>query len=124
MKDILEPLKYTFTAYFADGMVMTEPKVSTYEESIELLKEVYKHDKKSKLIYFDINDGVFAYGVNMPNGKFGINGTWFSLADDSEYSKRTLIYSIITDSGMISEFVVGYSEMVAGKKLERTIRIR
>lgn len=123
MKDISEPLKYTFTAYFEDGSVLTEPKTSIREESIELLKEVIKYNKKSKLIYFDINDGVFAYGINMPNGKFGINGTWFLLSDDGSEKSKELVYKIGEKDGTIDGFYVGYSVIKDGSKIERTIRI-
>ena len=99
MSTTTQALKYRWTAYFEDGKVMEQPeddRYSKHDDTAEYnpssFRDLLEYEEKSKLIYFDINDGTFAYGVDMPSGRFGINGTWFSLETDESLAKRKLIY--------------------------------
>lgn len=65
---------YQWTGYFEDGLVLEETEDNSF-------KDLLAHISKSKLIYFDINDGTHAYGVDIKTGFFGIQGTWFSIED-------------------------------------------
>ena len=64
--------KYSVTGYFEDGTTLSEEAGNTVEE-------IFGYQDKSKLVYFDINDGTFAYGVDLFQRRFGVQGTWFEL---------------------------------------------
>lgn len=100
MSTVAQPLKYLWTAYFDDGKVIEQPaddRYSKHDDDAEYnpsaFRDLLDYQKKAKLIYFDINDGTFAYGVDLPSGRFGINGTWFEVGEDEHALKdRELIY--------------------------------
>lgn len=100
MSTVKGPLKYTWTGYFDDGKILEQPEDDRYskhddnaEHNPSSFRDLLDHMDKAKLIYFDINDGTFAYGVDLPTGRFGINGTWFSLESLEEpLTDRKLVY--------------------------------
>jgi len=100
MSTVSEPLKYLWTAYFEDGKIISQPEDDRYSKHDDsfthnpsAFRDLLDYEKVSKLIYFDINDGIFAYGVDLPSGRFGINGTWFSIEDqDAPLHSRKLVY--------------------------------
>jgi len=109
-----QPLQYLWTAWFDDGTVIKQPaddRYSKHEDDADnnpsAFRDIIDHQKKANLIYFDINDDVFAYGIDLPSGRFGINGTWFSLEDISNPIKdRKLIYYRTVDKDIVLNTVV------------------
>lgn len=106
------PLKYRWTAYFDDGTVLKQPEDDRYSKHVDgaehnpsAFRDILDHEKIAKLIYFDLNDGTFAYGVDLPSGRFGINGTWFGLEpEDAPETKRKLIYYRVVDRDKVINF--------------------
>lgn len=108
-----ESKKFYWSAYFKDGTVLEEENGAT----LEMLN---KQRRKDTLIYIDLNDGSFAYGVEIATGRFGINGTWFSL--NPKEHKFDKIAPVCEQRG--KDFVIGFKGMSpSGKKIERVIYI-
>lgn len=145
MSTVSAPLKYIWTAYFDDGVILEQPaddRYSKHDENAEhnpsAFRDIIDHQKKAKLIYFDINDGTFAYGVDLPTGRFGINGTWFSLETDDVLKDRKLDYwrgvqrdDVFNPDGSVTEgepyvyaYFFGYTGTNSkGEKVQKVIRI-
>lgn len=139
------PLKYLWTAYFEDGKVMEQPaddRYSKHDDSAEYnpsaFRDLLEYQEKAKLIYFDINDGTFAYGFDFNLGRFGISGTWFSLETEEELKDRKLDYwrgvqrdDVHNPDGTVSEgepyvyaYFFGYTGINSkGEKVQKVIRI-
>lgn len=155
MSTVKAPLKYIWTGYFDDGKVMEQPEDDRYSKHDDAadhnptaFRDLLEYMDKAKLIYFDINDGAFAYGVDLPTGRFGINGTWFSIEDQDEpLTDRKIVYwrevkldrhlipekdeegkvtSIRTedDEPRITAYYFGYEGKNAkGEKVQKVIRV-
>ena len=146
MSTVNEPLKYLWTAYFNDGAVIEQSPDDRYskhddaaEHNPSAFRDILDHEKHAQLIYFDINDKVFAYGIDLPSGRFGINGTWFSIEDQDEpLTDRKLVYyrevvknehvqtdgSIISEEPKVTAYYFGYEGISPqGKKIKKVIRI-
>lgn len=145
MATATKPLQYLFTAYFDDGINVEQgpdDRYSKHDDDAEwnpsAFRDVLERQKEAELLYFDINDGVFAYGLDLRTWKFGINGTWFSLEDPNEpLTDRKLLYYRVTDREYILDkdgvteaetrvaaYVLGYEgKTLAGEKKERVIYI-
>lgn len=144
MSTVNKPLKYLWTAYFDDGKVLEQPADDRYSGHVDgadhnpsSFKDLLDYEKKAKLIYFDINDGSFAYGIDMPSRRFGINGTWFSLPEEEPLEDVRLEYfrtvrrddkiesaNIIEGELYVEYYNFGYSGKNAkGKRIIKTIRI-
>lgn len=152
MSTVNKPLKYLWTAYFEDGKVLEQPADDRYsgyvegaEHNFSSFKDLTDYEKKAKLIYFDINDGSFAYGidfaygVDVPSRRFGINGTWFSLPEEEPLEDIRLEYfrtvkrddqlmndgTIVEGEPEIEYYNFGYSGKNAkGERILKTIRIQ
>ncbi len=150
MSTVKQPLKYLWTAYFEDGVVLEQPADDRYSKHVEgaeqnpsAFKDLLDYTEKAKLIYFDINDGSFAYGIDMPSRRFGINGTWFSLPEEEPLEDIRLEYfrtvkrndkvnfkdgaveSIEEGEPEIEYYNFGYSGKNAkGERILKTIRIQ
>jgi len=122
MIELNQNIKYKFTAYFEDGKVIAQSDKDTLSDTSGSFQSIIDYSKKANLIYFDINDGVFAYGVDLPSGRFGINGTWFlTEKPDDKIIKRDIKYYIDTEH---EEFCFGYTGTTkSGKKIEKVIRV-
>lgn len=139
--------KYLWTAYFSDGKVIEQPqddRYSKHDDSAEhnpsAFRDILDHQELEdvELIYFDLNDGSFAYGIDLPSGRFGINGTWFSLEQhDAPLTDRKLIYyrgvkvdhrigsdGVSVDEPEIEAYYFGYEgKDASGKVVKKVIRI-
>lgn len=141
-----EPLKYLWAAYFDDGAIIEQPADDRYskhddnaEHNPSSFRDILDHEKKAKLIYFDINDQVFAYGVDLPSGRFGINGTWFSMElGDEKLTDRKLVYyremkkdahlhsdgTVTEDDAIVQSYCFGYEgKNSKGEKITKVIRV-
>ena len=143
MSTVKAPLKYIWTGYFDDGKVMEQPEDDRYSKHDDAadhnptaFRDLLEYMDKAKLIYFDINDGTFAYGVDLPTGRFGINGTWFSMEGQNEpLANRKLVYwrqvdqdHILTKDGIeaqeprVTAYYFGYEGKNAkGEKVQKVI---
>lgn len=90
--------KYYWTAYFEDGMVMSEENGADYDEML-------KYRKESDLLYIDLNDGSYAYGVDLRTLRFGVQGTWFDL--DSVPGGYDTVDPVCEEEGE-GKFVLGF----------------
>ena len=149
-----DSLKYLWTGYFLDGKILEQPRDDKYskhdddaEHNPSAFRDLLDYMETSDLIYFDINDGTFAYGVDLPTGRFGINGTWFSIEEQYEpLTDRKLVYyramkqdthlklrkeedgtitdESHTDAPVIESYYFGYEGKNAnGKLVTKVIRI-
>lgn len=123
--------KYLWTAYFEDGKVLEQSADDSYsdyaaaEYSSTSLEALFDYSKKAKLIYFDINDGTFAYGIDLPSRRFGINGTWFSLPEEVPLEDIRLEYLYLKKDDDSEYCDFGYSgKDFDGKRIAKTIRIQ
>ena len=106
-------MAYRWTGYFDDGLVLEESEDNSF-------KDLLAHMSKSKLIYFDINDGTNAYGVDIGTGLFGIQGTWFSIEDKER--PLTDRKPVLTVDG--EDYNVGYvGTDEKGEKVSKTISV-
>lgn len=146
MSTVPQPLKYLWTAYFDDGKVIAQPeddRYSKHDDAAEYnpssFRDLLEYQEKADLIYFDINDKVFAYGIDFRDFRFGINGTWFSLElQDEVLTDRKLVYfrevkrdehhnadgSVVVDEPRITAYYYGYEGKNAkGENVQKVIKI-
>lgn len=160
MSTVKAPLKYLWTGYFDDGKVLEQPEDDRYSKHDDAadhnptaFRDLLDYCSKANLIYFDINDGTFAYGVDLPTGNFGINGTWFNIEDQDEpLSDRKIVFwrevlkkthisrektgeqnekgedlyrdVIVEDEPYVNAYYFGYKGKNAkGKEVVKTIRV-
>ena len=146
MSTVSEPLKYVFTGYFDDGKVLEQPaddRYSKHDDNAEHNKTAFtdliEYQKRAKLIYFDINDGTFVYGIDLPSGRFGINGTWFSIEEQGEpLADRKVVYfrevekkseifpdgTVVEGEPEITAYYFGYEgKNSRGKKVTKLIKV-
>lgn len=146
MSTVPQPLKYLWTAYFDDGKVLKQPEDDRYskhddaaEHNPSSYRDLLDYEKQASIIYFDINDGTFAYGIDTRQWKFGINGTWFGIeGQDEVLTDRKLVYfrevkrdehhnadgSIVVDEPRITAYYIGYEGKNAqGENVQKVIRI-
>lgn len=100
MSTSIEPLKYLWTAYFADNHVVQQSpddKYSKHDENAEhnpsAFRDVIDHLEVSPVRLFALSYGEILYGVLLETGIFIANGAEFSIEDQDEpLTDRKLIY--------------------------------
>lgn len=111
-------MKYLWTAYFEDGKIMEQK-----EDGSLSYEEVIEYQEKAKLIYIDLNDGTFAYGIDLPTQRFGINGTWFQVGDSKDDTEAlTHVQPVVKHKK--DHYLIGFSGINGkGHVVDRVIRI-
>jgi hypothetical protein len=123
------PLKYLFTACYSDS---TQYKQTPEDISIkEAGKSCYYDIDHSKLVKFELTDGIHTHSVDLTDGSFNINGVKIDInkPDTPIGGNFRLIYYrkniIIFGQGLADViYYIGWQTTLSGENIKNIIEFR